>query len=262
MFQGEELLTELELAHLRAEVAARPLPRHVGIIMDGNGRWAEQRGLPRLEGHRRGSDSVREVTRAARKLGLPALTLYAFSAQNWQRPEGEVSGLMDLLRDYLHRERPEIMDNGIRLHAIGELDRLPPRVRDPLEDLRGESAGNSEMVLTLALSYGGREEIVAMARKVAEDARAGALRPEQIDAEAVEERLWTAGLPPLELVVRTSGEVRVSNFLLWQLAYAEIHLTETLWPDFGEEALLVALDDFQKRDRRFGKTSAQIRRAR
>ena len=256
------MLTELELAHLRAEVAARPLPRHVGIIMDGNGRWAEQRGLPRLEGHRRGSDSVREVTRAARKLGLPALTLYAFSAQNWQRPEGEVSGLMDLLRDYLHRERPEIMDNGIRLHAIGELDRLPPRVRDPLEDLRGESAGNSEMVLTLALSYGGREEIVAMARKVAEDARAGALRPEQIDAEAVEERLWTAGLPPLELVVRTSGEVRVSNFLLWQLAYAEIHLTETLWPDFGEEALLVALDDFQKRDRRFGKTSAQIRRAR
>ncbi len=154
------------------------------------------------------------------------------------------------------------MDNGIRLHAIGELDRLPPRVRDPLEELRRDSARHVEMVLTLALSYGGREEIVAMARKVAEDARAGALPPEQIDAEAVEERLWTAGLPPLELVVRTSGEVRVSNFLLWQLAYAEIHLTETLWPDFGEEALLVALDDFQKRERRFGKTSAQIRRAR
>ncbi len=158
---------------------------------------------------------------------------------------------MDLLRDYLHRERPEIMDNGIRLHAIGELDRLPPRVRDPLEELQRDSAGNSDMVLTLALSYGGREEIVAMARKVAEDARAGALRPDDVDAEAVEERLWTAGLPPLELVVRTSGEVRVSNFLLWQLAYAEIHLTETLW-----------LDDFQKRERRFGKTSAQIRRAR
>jgi undecaprenyl diphosphate synthase len=168
---------------------------------------------------------------------------------------------MDLLRDYLHRERPEIMDNGIRLHAIGELDRLPSRVRDPLEELRRDSAGNSDMVLTLALSYGGREEIVAMARKVAEDAHAGALRPDQVDAEAVEERLWTAGLPPLELVVRTSGEVRVSNFLLWQLAYAEIHLTETLWPDFGEEALLVALDDFQNRERRFGQTSAQIRRA-
>jgi undecaprenyl diphosphate synthase len=256
------LLTELQLAHLRAEVAARPLPRHVGIIMDGNGRWAEQRGLPRLEGHRKGSDSVRQVTRAARKLGLPALTLYAFSAQNWNRPESEVIGLMDLLRDYLRSERPEILDNGIRLHAIGELDRLPPRVREPLEELRRDSARNSDMVLTLALSYGGREEIVAMAKRVAEDARAGSLRPDEIDAEAVEERLWTCGLPPLELVVRTSGEVRVSNFLLWQLAYAEIHLTETLWPDFGEEALLVALDDFQKRERRFGKTSAQIRRAR
>jgi len=256
------LLTELQLAHLRAEVAARPLPRHVGIIMDGNGRWAEQRGLPRLEGHRKGSDSVRQVTRAARKLGLPALTLYAFSAQNWNRPESEVNGLMDLLRDYLRSERPEILDNGIRLHAIGELDRLPPRVREPLEELRRDSAENGNMVLTLALSYGGREEIVAMARRVAEDARAGSLRPDEIDAEAVEERLWTCGLPPLELVVRTSGEVRVSNFLLWQLAYAEIHLTETLWPDFGEEALLVALDDFQRRERRFGKTSAQIRRAR
>ena len=256
------MLTELELAHLRAEVAARPLPRHVGIIMDGNGRWAEQRGLPRLEGHRKGSDSVRQVTRAARKLGLPALTLYAFSAQNWNRPESEVNGLMDLLREYLLSERPEIMDNGIRLHAIGDLDRLPPRVREPLEELRRDSARNGDMVLTLALSYGGREEIVAMARRVAEDARTGSLRPDQIDAEAIEERLWTCGLPPLELVVRTSGEVRVSNFLLWQLAYAEIHLTETLWPDFGEEALLVALDDFQKRERRFGKTSAQIRRAR
>ena len=256
------MLTELQLAHLRAEVGARPLPRHVGIIMDGNGRWAEQRGLPRLEGHRRGSDSVRDVTRAARKLGLPALTLYAFSAQNWNRPPDEVSGLMDLLRDYLHRERPEIMENGIRLHAIGELDRLPPGVRDPLEELRRDSARNSDMVLTLALSYGGREEIIAMARRVAADARAGSLRLDSVDAEAVEERLWTAGLPPLELVVRTSGEIRVSNFLLWQLAYAEIQFTETLWPDFGEEALLVAVDDFQRRERRFGKTSQQIRRAR
>ena len=254
--------TELELANLRGEVSRRPLPRHVGIIMDGNGRWAQVRGLPRLEGHRRGSDSVRAVTRAARKLGLPALTLYAFSAQNWNRPPEEVSGLMDLLRDYLESERREILDNGIRLHAIGELDRLPPRVRDPLEELRGASAHGTDMVLTLALSYGGREEIVAMARKVAEDARRGSLEPDEIDAAAVEDRLWTRGLPPLELVVRTSGEVRVSNFLLWQLAYAEIHLTETLWPDFGEEDLLVALDDFQNRERRFGKTSAQVRTTR
>ena len=251
--------TPRDLQELKAEVAGRPLPRHVGIIMDGNGRWAEERGLLRLEGHRRGSDSVREVTRAARRLGLPALTLYAFSSQNWLRPPEEVSGLMDLLRDYLQREREEIMDNGIRLHAIGELDKLPSRVRDPLEALRAESQGNDKMILTLALSYGGREEIIAMARAVALEARSGALKPEDIDARAVEARLWTAGLPPLELVVRTSGEVRVSNFLLWQLAYAEIHLTETLWPDFGERDLLLAVEDFQRRERRFGKTSAQVR---
>ena len=243
------------MQQLKLEVGERPLPRHVGIIMDGNGRWAEQRGLPRLEGHRKGSDSVREVTRAARRLNLPALTLYAFSSQNWLRPPEEVSGLMDLLRDYLARERPEIMENGIRLHAIGELDKLPSRVRDPLEELRAESANNDKMILTLALSYGGREEIIAMARRIAEDR----LRPEEIDAKAVEDRLWTVGLPPLELVVRTSGEVRVSNFLLWQLAYSEIHLTETLWPDFGELDLLLALDDFQRRERRFGKTSQQVR---
>jgi undecaprenyl diphosphate synthase len=246
---------ERDVQQLKAEVTQRPLPRHVGIIMDGNGRWAEQRGLPRLEGHRKGSDSVREVTRAARRIGLPALTLYAFSSQNWQRPPDEVQGLMDLLRDYLHKERPEIMDNAIRLHAIGQLDRLPSRVREPLEELRKDSAQNDKMVLTLALSYGGREEIVAMAKKIAADE----LEPDAIDTKAIDDRLWTAGLPPLELVVRTSGEFRVSNFLLWQLAYAEIHFTETLWPDFGEVDLLLALDDFQRRERRFGKTSAQVR---
>jgi undecaprenyl diphosphate synthase len=244
-----------DLAQLKAEVSERPLPRHVGIIMDGNGRWAELRGLPRIEGHRKGSDSVREVTRAARRLGIAALTLYAFSAQNWERPADEVAGLMELLRDYLRKERSEILDNQIRLHAIGDLDRLPPRVRDPLEELRSVSANNDKMTLTLALSYGGREELVAMAKAIARDK----LCPEQVDHDAIEERLWTRGLPPLELVVRTSGEIRVSNFLLWQIAYAEIHLTETLWPDFGERDLLLAIDDFQRRERRFGKTSAQLR---
>ena len=248
---------ERDIIELKAQIAQRPLPGHVGIIMDGNGRWAEQRGLPRLEGHRKGSDAVRDVTRAARRLGLKALTLYAFSAQNWERPPDEVEGLMTLLRDYLYRERAEIMDNQIRLHAIGELDRLPTRVREPLDELRRDSADNREMVLTLALSYGGREEIVAMARQVAHER----LAPELIDARAVEQRLWTHGLPPLELALRTSGELRVSNFLLWQLAYAEIHFTETLWPDFGELDLLLAVEDFQHRERRFGKTSKQIRTA-
>lgn len=244
----------LDVEQLKALVRERPLPRHVGIIMDGNGRWAQLRGLPRLEGHRRGSDSVRAVSRAARRLGLEALTLYAFSAQNWSRPPGEVEGLMDLLRDYLESERAEIMDNGIRLHAIGDLDRLPSRVRDPLEELRAISRDNRGMTLTLALSYGGREEIVAMARRIAADK----LSPDDVDFQAIEDRLWTAGLPPLELVVRTSGEVRVSNFLLWQLAYSEIHLTATLWPDFSELDLLLAIEDFQKRERRFGLTSAQV----
>jgi undecaprenyl diphosphate synthase len=250
---------QAQLARLRAEVRARPLPRHVGIIMDGNGRWAEQRGLPRLEGHRRGSDSVRAVTRAARKLDLEALTLYAFSSQNWSRPVDEVAGLMTLLAEYLKDERAEILDNGIRLHAIGELDRLPPRVREPLDELREVSAKNDRMVLTLALSYGGREELVQAARRVAEDVASGALRPGDVDADALEQRLWTAGLPPLELVVRTSGEKRLSNFLLWQMAYAEIHYTDKAWPDFGELDLLDALLDFQGRERRFGQTSAQIR---
>lgn len=227
--------------------------------MDGNGRWAQMRGLPRLEGHRKGSDSVRCVTRAARGLGLEALTLYAFSAQNWQRPPDEVEGLMDLLREYLLAERSEILDNGIRLNAIGQLDRIPERVREPLQELREASRLNTQMTLTLALSYGGREEIVAMAQQVAKDTLSGLLVPDSIDAQAVEERLWTRGLPPLELVVRTSGEVRVSNFLLWQLAYAELHFTETLWPDFGEHELLSSLDEFQTRERRFGKTSRQLR---
>jgi undecaprenyl diphosphate synthase len=253
--------SELELKRLRDEVRSLPLPRHVGIIMDGNGRWAEHRGLPRLEGHRRGSDSVRTVTRAARKLDVEALTLYAFSSQNWSRPPDEVHGLMDLLREYLLSERSEILDNGIRLEAIGELERLPPRVREPLDELRAASARNQRMVLTLALSYGGREELVRAARRVAEDVARGVLRPDQVDESALEKRLFTAGLPPLELVVRTSGEKRLSNFLLWQIAYAEIHYTETAWPDFGEHELLLALHDFQTRERRFGQTSAQIRTA-
>lgn len=246
------------IAEAESRVRARPLPRHVGIIMDGNGRWAEHRGRPRIEGHREGSVSVREVTRSARRIGLEALTLYAFSSQNWARPADEVAGLMDLLREYLVKERDEILDNGIRLNAIGELDKLPKYVRGPLDALREESAGNRDMTLTLALSYGGREELVAMARRVAELARVGDLEPAAVSEALVDATLWTAGLPPVDLVIRTSGERRLSNFLLWQCAYAELHFSDVLWPDFRAQALADAIGAYQGRERRFGQTSAQV----
>jgi undecaprenyl diphosphate synthase len=244
---------------LEQQVKDRPLPRHVGIIMDGNGRWAEERGLPRLEGHREGSTSVREVTRAARRLGIKALTLYAFSSQNWARPAEEVAGLMELLREYLEKEREEILGNDIRLTAIGELDRLPRYVREPLERLREESRDNRGMVLSLALSYGGREELVRAARALAEAAQAGELSPRALTEADVERHLWTHGLPPLDLVVRTSGEQRISNFLLWQSAYAELVFTPALWPDFRAPAFLAAVAEYQQRERRYGLTSAQVK---
>lgn len=248
----------LELAELEAEVKRRHLPGHVGIIMDGNGRWAELRGLPRLEGHREGSNSVREVTRSARRIGVKAITLYAFSAQNWARPADEVAGLMDLLREYLEKERGEILENDIRLNAIGELDRLPKSVRQPLDSLRADSARNGGMVLTLALSYGGREEIIRAACKLAERIRQGEVDPRVVSAEEFEPGLWTGGLPPLDLVIRSSGEMRLSNFLLWQSAYAELLFVDTLWPEFRGEAFARCIAEFQQRERRFGLTSAQL----
>jgi undecaprenyl diphosphate synthase len=243
---GSSPLTELE-----ARVKARPLPRHVAIIMDGNGRWAEGRGLPRIVGHREGSESVRSVTRCARRVGLEALTLYAFSAENWARPTEEVGALMQLLAEYLDSERREMMDNGIRLNAIGELERLPGFVRDRLAAARAETAANGGMTLTLALSYGGRQELVHAAR-------AAAAKGDRLEAEDLEAGLWTRGLPELDLLVRTSGERRISNFLLWQCAYAELHFSDVLWPDFRDEAFLAAVSDFQGRERRFGLTGAQV----
>jgi undecaprenyl diphosphate synthase len=246
---------------LEDQVRQRPLPRHVGIIMDGNGRWAEGRGRPRLEGHREGSQSVREVTRCARRIGIKALTLYAFSSQNWSRPMDEVAGLMDLLREYLEKERAEIMDNAIRLHAIGELDRLPRYVREPLDKLRAESRENQGMVLSLALSYGGREEILAAASQIAAGAvREGMARPALKPAD-LEAHLWTRGLPPVDVIIRTSGEFRLSNFLLWDSAYAELVFTETLWPDFRDAAFLECLLEYQRRERRLGMTSSQVKSA-
>ncbi len=238
-------------SELEAQVRSRPLPRHVAIIMDGNGRWAEQRGLPRVAGHREGAESVRDVTRTARRIGVPALTLYAFSAENWGRPEPEVDALMALLAEFLEAERPEMMENGIRLNAIGELDKLPGRVQRKLDDVRAETSVNAGMTLTLALSYGGRQEIVAAAR------RAAARRPDFGPAE-LEASLWTAGLPELDLLVRTSGERRISNFLLWQCAYAELAFCDEMWPDFRGLQLLRTIADFQGRRRRFGLTDAQL----
>ncbi len=237
---------------LRERVRSRALPRHVGIIMDGNGRWAEARGLHRISGHREGSESVRAVAREARKVGLEALTLYAFSAQNWARPPEEVAALMQLLSDFLESERAEIMQNAIRLHAIGDLERLPGFVGERLDRLRRDSAANVGMTLTLALSYDGREDIAQAARGAAASHGPG------FCAADIEAGLWTAGLPELDLLVRTSGERRISNFLLWQCAYSELAFTDVLWPDFRELELLQAVDDFQARERRFGLTGAQV----
>jgi undecaprenyl diphosphate synthase len=247
------------LHELEAEIQRLGAPPHVGVIMDGNGRWAELRGKPRLEGHREGSNSVREVTRSARRSGVKALTLYAFSAQNWARPADEVAGLMDLLREYLEKERAEILDNNIRLNAIGEVGRLPRFVREPLDALRADSARNTGMVLTLALSYGGREELVQAAARLAARAKAGEIDPRAMCEADFERELWTADLPALDLIIRTSGEQRISNFLLWQAAYAELVFADTLWPDFRAHQFATCLRDFQRRERRFGKTSAQVR---
>ena len=230
---------------------ARPLPRHVAIIMDGNGRWAEARGLPRVAGHREGAEAVRAVTRAARRIGVEALTLYAFSTENWGRPEPEVGALMHLLAEFLETERAEMMSNGIRLNAIGDVERLPEVVREKLASVRAETARQRGMTLTLALSYGGRQELVQAAR------RAAAAKGPALEAADLEAALWTEGLPELDLLVRTSGERRISNFLLWQCAYAELVFTDVLWPDFRDTELLCALAEYQARDRRFGMTGAQ-----
>ena len=236
-----------------------PVPQHVAIIMDGNGRWAQARGLARVEGHEEGAVSVREIVRACRQQGVRALTLYSFSTENWRRPFSEVTALMALLERYIVGERAEILDNGIRFRAIGQLDRLPPNVREPLDELsKVSNTGQTEMDLCLALSYGGRAELVEATRHIAQKVRSGELDPQNIDEQTVSAALYAPDLPEPDLLIRTSGEMRLSNFLLWQLAYAEIVVTDTLWPDFRKPDLLRAFDAFGKRERRFGKTSAQL----
>ncbi len=239
-------------------IRAETIPRHVAIIMDGNGRWAERRGLDRVQGHRAGIEAVRATVRAAHELGVRFLTLYAFSTENWSRPKGEVDALMGLLEHYLAAELEELDRNGIRLRAIGRLERLPELARAKLEEALERTRDNSEMTVVFALSYGGRTEIADAARKLARDVESGKLDPEQIDEKTFGAYLYDPELPDPDLLIRTGGEARVSNFLLWQIAYAELHVTEVMWPDFRKNDLVEAVWDYQQRERRYGLTSAQV----
>lgn len=233
------------------------LPRHVAVIMDGNGRWAQRRGMNRLEGHRRGKDSVRAVVELSRRLGIPYLSLFAFSTENWQRPRREVSALMNLLRRYLRSELQRMMKNEVRLLAIGDVSRLSPEVRGDLERVIEETRNNTRLTVGLCVSYGGREDIVGAARHLAREVGEGRLSPDDITEERLSAGLGTHAFPDPDLLIRTSGEMRVSNFYLWQIAYSEIYVTETLWPDFREKDLVQALVEYQRRERRFGLTGAQ-----
>ncbi len=228
------------------------LPRHVAIIMDGNGRWARRRGLPRVAGHQRAMESVRAVVQGCSSLGIPFLTLYAVSTENWRRPQAEVGFLMRLLVTYLRRELAELHQNGVRVRGIGGLDALPPACQQELAAAAKRTAGNRGLTLNLAINYGGRQETLAAARQAMRLARRGALSPAQLDEAAFGSLLATAGVPDPDLLIRTSGERRLSNFLLWQAAYAEIYVTPVLWPDFGRPQLVEALRDYQCRERRFG----------
>jgi len=230
----------------------RDSPRHIAIIMDGNGRWARERGWPRLKGHEQGSQTVRRVVDACLEAGVEYLTLYAFSSENWKRPAHEVAGLMLLLERFLVEKVAEMNERGVRLAVIGRTNELPEAVRRRLERAVRETAHNDRITLTLALNYGGRDEIVDAVRSVADDVREGRLNPSDIQEETVSSRLYTRGMPDPDLLIRTSGEMRLSNFLLWQLSYTEIHVTRKLWPDFTREDLQSAIADYRSRDRRYG----------
>ena len=233
------------------------LPKHVAIIMDGNGRWARQRNLPRVSGHRAGIEAVRDVVECSARLGLRVLTLYAFSIENWKRPRAEVATLMALLKEYLNKELANINKNNIVFRTIGRFEELDPSVQRELRKAERATAGNSGLLFNIALSYGGRAEIVDACRALMRQARDGALDPEQVDEAEFARHLYTGGQPDPDLLIRTSGELRISNFLLWQIAYAEIWVTETLWPDFRRGELLQALVDYQKRRRRYGGLEAE-----
>ncbi len=234
------------------------LPHHIAIIMDGNGRWAVQRNRPRLFGHKAGADSVRAIVESSLELGVKALTLYAFSSENWNRPEQEVNGLMGILKTYLAAELSQMQKNGIQLRCTGDISKLPESPRNTLVNSIKATSENSRFILNLALSYGSRDEIVRAAKLLAKRCVDGDITPDQITPEHFEEHLYTAGLPDPDLLIRTGGEARLSNFLLWQASYSEIYFTETMWPDFRRYQYLQAIADFQHRERRFGRTSAQL----
>jgi undecaprenyl diphosphate synthase len=245
---SEDLLRELDPARL---------PKHVAIIMDGNGRWAAKRRLPRIAGHRAGADAVRRTVESAARLGLECLTLYAFSTENWKRPRFEIRALMDLLVEYLRKELHSLKENNIQFRMIGRSDELHLSVLEQIRKAELATFQNTGLRLNIALNYGGRAEIVDAFRAIAAEVAAGRLQPHEIDENLIHNHLYTNSLPDPDLLIRTSGEMRVSNFLLWQIAYAEIHVTGTLWPDFGERDLLLALSEYQKRDRRYGRVQLE-----
>lgn len=244
---------------LKDKIDVQRLPSHIAIIMDGNGRWAKEKGEDRLYGHLHGVESVRNIVEGAAELGIKYLTLYAFSTENWDRPEYEVSGLMELLVDTIHKEVPTLNKNNIRLHVIGDIDMLPEAAKAELKAALDETSVNTGLNLIMALSYSSRWEIVYAVRRIADDVQSGKLIAGSITQDTVKQYLTTAAFPDPELMIRTSGEYRISNFLLYQLAYAELYFTNTLWPDFRKENLYEAILDYQGRERRFGKTGEQIK---
>jgi len=246
-------LSALPEDELRELIVSRPLPRHVAVIMDGNGRWATQRGLPRVAGHTEGVTAVRNVVRAAGELGIEFLTLYAFSSENWNRPSHEVSTLMTLLERSIDRELPELMARNVRFRVIGRPNGVPLEVQRRIDHVVDATAANSGLTLVMAFNYGARDEIVDACRQLARDVRDGRVEPEEIDEVRIGRALYTDGVPDPDLLIRTSGEMRLSNFLLWQVAYTELWVTPTRWPDFGPRDLYLAVADFQQRDRRFGR---------
>lgn len=244
---------------LKEKIDIQRLPSHIAIIMDGNGRWAMEKGEDRLYGHMHGVESVRDVVEGAAELGVKYLTLYAFSTENWERPEYEVTGLMELLVDTIHKEVPTLHKNNIRLHVIGDIGMLPEAAKIELREALNETSKNTGLNLIMALSYSSRWEIVNMVRQIAADVKEGKLNADSITQETIQQYLATHAFPDPELMIRTSGEYRISNFLLYQLAYSELYFTNTLWPDFRKENLYEAILDYQGRERRFGKTGQQIK---